>query len=242
MTKKNINKILSRGDTVSGKQVQNDKVRDCRTTFAMTEQRGRSMVEMLGVLAVIGVLSVAGIAGYTSAMRSYRANEIVNAASMLFMLGLAQNAGEGTGTLEYSSVAGQLPSGCGGITYKGDKATLDVNITDEDVCNQVKVKLGDKAGTCTVATSPATGYTLTVTLGDATNPVYDYDKWEKGDCEDGYVFVNAPNNGCARTLEEATQYCLTFSGFGVTGASVALRPSNYAPGIDPPWKDYFKCD
>ena len=128
-------------------------------------ESGRSMIEMLGVLAIIGVLSVGGIAGYTSAMRSHRANEIVNATSMLFMLGLAQNAGEGTGTLEYSSVAAQLPTGCGGITYKGDKATLDVNIEDETICKQVKTKLGDKvtAGDC--SSSP---YNLTITFGETT--------------------------------------------------------------------------
>ena len=46
-------------------------------------ESGRSMVEMLGVLAIIGVLSVGGIAGYTMAMKNYKANEIINAASML---------------------------------------------------------------------------------------------------------------------------------------------------------------
>jgi type II secretory pathway pseudopilin PulG len=44
-----------------------------------TNESGRSMVEMLGVLAIIGVLSIGGIAGYTMAMNRYRANEIVNA-------------------------------------------------------------------------------------------------------------------------------------------------------------------
>ena len=36
--------------------------------FSKTEQSGRSMVEMLGVLAIIGVLSVGGISGYSKAM------------------------------------------------------------------------------------------------------------------------------------------------------------------------------
>lgn len=76
-------KILSRGDTVGGKQVQNDEVRDCHATARNDGESGRSMVEMLGVLAVIGVLSVAGIAGYTSAMNTYRANEAVNQALRL---------------------------------------------------------------------------------------------------------------------------------------------------------------
>ncbi len=136
----------------------------------MAGETGRSMIEMLGVLAIIGVLSVGGIAGYTSAMRSHRTNEILNATSMLYMMGLAQNAGEGTGTLTFDTAFGasMRPSGCGGITYKGDTATLDVNIEDETICKQVKTKLGDKAGDCTAATGDATGYTLTVTLGEVT--------------------------------------------------------------------------
>jgi type II secretory pathway pseudopilin PulG len=47
-----------------------------------TNESGRSMVEMLGVLAIIGVLSIGGIAGYTQAMRKYRVNEAVNAITM----------------------------------------------------------------------------------------------------------------------------------------------------------------
>ena len=46
-------------------------------------QSGRSMVEMLGVLAIIGVLSVGGITGYKMAMDRHRANEILNAWSLL---------------------------------------------------------------------------------------------------------------------------------------------------------------
>ena len=35
-------------------------------------ERGRSMIEMLGVLAIVGVLSVGGISGYTKAMSKYK--------------------------------------------------------------------------------------------------------------------------------------------------------------------------
>ena len=56
---------------------------------------GRSMVEMLGVLAIIGVLSITGIYGYTIAMRKYRANEIVQAASVLAIMAQSANSGEG---------------------------------------------------------------------------------------------------------------------------------------------------
>ena len=188
------------------------------------EENGRSMVEMLGVLAIVGVLSVGGIAGYTSAMRSYRANEIVNATSMLFMLGLAQNAGEGTGTLEYSSVAGQLPSGCGGITYKGDKATLDVNIEDETICKQVKTKLGDKAGDCTAATTPATGYNLTVTLGESSGVgtvpiIYDFlkDDPDYNSClEDGGTDAYC---GCMIDFDDDHETCSDFSSCIASGRS-----------------------
>jgi len=42
------------------------------------EQRGRSMIEMLGVLAVIGVLSLAGLAGYQKAMAKHKLNKTIN--------------------------------------------------------------------------------------------------------------------------------------------------------------------
>ena len=45
-------------------------------------ERGRSMVEILGVLAIIGVLSFGGIQGYKYAMDKHRANDIVNEVNM----------------------------------------------------------------------------------------------------------------------------------------------------------------
>lgn len=38
-------------------------------------QKGRSMIEMLGVLAIIGVLSAGGIAGYSKAMMKHKTNK-----------------------------------------------------------------------------------------------------------------------------------------------------------------------
>ena len=46
-----------------------------------SEQSGRSMIEMLGVLAIVGVLSVAGIAGYSKAMAKYKVNKLVDQVS-----------------------------------------------------------------------------------------------------------------------------------------------------------------
>lgn len=48
-----------------------------------TNENGRSMIEMLGVLAIIGVLSVGGIAGYSKAMSKYRTNKMIDQATML---------------------------------------------------------------------------------------------------------------------------------------------------------------
>jgi len=58
-------------------------------------QKGRSMVEMLGVLAIIGVLSVGGIAGYTAAMNRYRANQILDMASKTAVIAQTLKSGAG---------------------------------------------------------------------------------------------------------------------------------------------------
>ena len=60
-----------------------------------TNESGRSMVEMLGVLAIIGVLSIGGIAGYTLAMNRYRANEILNAAALVSIAATSARGGVG---------------------------------------------------------------------------------------------------------------------------------------------------
>ena len=46
-------------------------------------EKGRSMIEMLGVLAIIGVLSVGGIAGYSKAMHRYRVNKTIEQISLI---------------------------------------------------------------------------------------------------------------------------------------------------------------
>ena len=40
-----------------------------------SNQFGRSMMEMLGVIAIIGILTVGGIAGYSKAMEKYYVNK-----------------------------------------------------------------------------------------------------------------------------------------------------------------------
>ena len=52
-------------------------------TMIKTNEFGRSMIEMLGVLAIIGVLSVGGIAGYSKAMNKYKTNKVADNVSMI---------------------------------------------------------------------------------------------------------------------------------------------------------------
>ena len=102
-------------------------------------EKGRSMVEMLGVLAIIGVLSVGGIYGYTVAMNKYKANEIVQTASMVAVLAQSQNAGEGA-VAELSDlqnegkVAGISLNICSDADGKKKQVTLDSN---SDICKAV---------------------------------------------------------------------------------------------------------
>ncbi len=48
----------------------------------VSNQSGRSMIEMLGVLAIVGVLSVGGIAGYSKAMGKWRVSKMNEQISM----------------------------------------------------------------------------------------------------------------------------------------------------------------
>ncbi|MBR6411578.1 MAG: hypothetical protein IKS41_00240 [Alphaproteobacteria bacterium] len=51
-----------------------------------SNESGRSMVEMLGVLAVIGVLTVGGLAGYNYAITKHRVNTILNEISLRWVV------------------------------------------------------------------------------------------------------------------------------------------------------------
>lgn len=55
------------------------------TILSKNDQKGRSMVEMLGVLAIIGVLSVGGISGYSKAMAKFKLTKAQDQISMLLM-------------------------------------------------------------------------------------------------------------------------------------------------------------
>ena len=116
-----------------------------------TNESGRSMVEMLGVLAIIGVLSIGGIAGYTLAMNRYRANEILIAAALVSIAATSANGGVGaernlaelggieTLTLPAIEANGDISSTAAGIV------TIMVNSQYPNVANLVHTLSGDRA-------------------------------------------------------------------------------------------------
>ena len=122
-------------------------------------ESGRSMVEMLGVLAIIGVLSIGGIAGYTRAMRGWKANEILDAASRVAAMVQTKLATE---NMTYSEMVGNdtaVTKIAGGsvtqITAYGAAATSNANTVvvqlasgNSDVQTTIMEKLGCTATPC----------------------------------------------------------------------------------------------
>ena len=124
------------------------------TKTNLTSQNGRSMVEMLGVLAIIGVLSVGGIAGYSAAMRKYRANVLLNQASIA-AADIAGQIASGSPNLDLSGYNasqdfGSISSvkGSNGLdNYQegDDQFTLVMEDVDEEICALMQKQLGQRS-------------------------------------------------------------------------------------------------
>ncbi len=119
-----------------------------------TNETGRSMVEMLGVLAIIGVLSVAGVGGYKAAVRKALANNLLNQASMR-ATDVATKIGSGNlDALDSDSFAGNLgggvtmssavkgPDGYADYDESDEQFTLTMEGVDEELCQQMQSMAG----------------------------------------------------------------------------------------------------
>lgn len=118
----------------------------------LNQESGRSMVEMLGVLAIIGVLSIGGIAGYTMAMNRYKANELLNAASMLNVIALSQNITSGksyANLVDNHAVAGVDASK---ITIT-EADTITVDTGSADICQTMRNIAGENRVECADGTA-----------------------------------------------------------------------------------------
>ena len=103
-------------------------------------EKGRSMVEMLGVLSIIGVLSVGGISAYSTAMEKHKANELMAATMQEAVLISAQLA-TGKTNPSLSSFNNSLFASASTVTGT-DNFKIVLNAVDEDVCKQMKSMLG----------------------------------------------------------------------------------------------------
>ncbi len=130
-----------------------------------TNESGRSMVEMLGVLAIIGVLSIGGIAGYSMAMNRYRANEALDMANkyaVVLFAGAQTYAATHGETSSYSkptlydaglttdSTSKSKTPGGSTITANSigeDGVTLDITFPTDAVCKAAVSILGE-TGNC----------------------------------------------------------------------------------------------
>ena len=119
-------------------------------------QNGRSMVEMLGVLAIIGVLSVGGVYGYSLAMNKYRANEILQTASLLVIMAQAKDAGSGE-CLTLSSTG--LSTTIAGIEVDME---VDLDVTGDLPSVAIRINNNNAASICTTIwnTVSSVGYQI----------------------------------------------------------------------------------
>lgn len=111
-----------------------------------TNESGRSMVEMLGVLAIIGVLSIGGIAGYVLAMRRHMANETANQIMMAsVILQTGQIPDEDIRVGQYAEVIigdDDDPTADAIIKANPERAPIKVNV-DKEACPMLKRLLAD---------------------------------------------------------------------------------------------------
>ena len=102
-----------------------------------TQETGRSMVEMLGVLAVIGVLSVGGIAAYKNAMNKHEANSIRNEVNRRVVVWASDNAfGRGYSSFNENALGyqWQAPE----YEDKDDFIQFGVSGIEAEICEKVK--------------------------------------------------------------------------------------------------------
>ena len=126
-----------------------------------TNESGRSMIEMLGVLAIIGVMSVGGLAGYTKAMNQYKAQQTISQihelASRLTALGDQTNSYAGltnASAIKMGVVPATLISGGDLVSAFGSTVTVaaaDLATTGDNLAWTVEYRNVPKAVCTTLA-------------------------------------------------------------------------------------------
>ena len=94
-------------------------------------QKGRSMVEMLGVLAIIGVLSAAGLAGYSKAMFKYKVQKTVDIVMQIFQR-YAELELKDTSNIPYGMKKNGLFPECEEVTIDSQYCKLPIGEISDD--------------------------------------------------------------------------------------------------------------
>ena len=178
-----------------------------------TNETGRSMVEMLGVLAIIGVLSVTGVAGYKAAVRKALANNLLNQASMratdvatqigsgnLDSLGNdAFDGNLGSGVTMSSAVKG--PDGYADYDESDEQFTLTLEGLDEELCQQMQSMAGGSRSVVRAVLCDGDKAILTFNKDLSANPVSsDFDGNKEGCESSGRTYCD--NDTCIPATEE----------------------------------------
>ena len=168
-----------------------------------TNESGRSMVEMLGVLAIIGVLSVAGIAGYTTASAKNRANQILNGASVRAIVVSTQiQRGANTPTLgEFTDneVGGakfgtEVKNAAGTATWAttDKRFSLTLENVPAEVCTQMKAMIGENG----IIRDISQNCTTITYNNDLTATTFITDNKDSTSCESAGGAWNASTKTC----------------------------------------------
>ena len=159
-------------------------------------QKGRSMVEMLGVLAIVGVLSVGGVYGYGVAMKKHKANELLHQASMLATTISAQamtNNGAlpqtitSFGNSSYGTFSTSVSDALNGKGF-----SITIKNVDSGACTQLEKMAGGmvREATCDGTTATITYYKNLATndeegkagivgsLNNSEEPLVEYEKFQ----------------------------------------------------------------
>ncbi len=196
----------------------------------LSNECGRSMVEMLGVLAIIGILSVTGITGYKTAMTKHKANELLNEASKRAVIVAAKiAAGQPTNINEFDNTVGDITITLNSYTAGSPTFSFSLATPDAAVCEQMKATVGTDSKNPVVDCNTNT-LTYNVDLGTSVTMTPSVPPAESNGCEE---------------CETAGKLCISDSSHSVYECvdkpmgCEACRPDQYCEYTA---FNYFECD
>ena len=113
----------------------------------LTNQTGRSMVEMLGVLAIAAIITLGGLSGYRMAMNKFRANGIAELIAIASIYAQAHN----TAIASFSDLEDEydeaLPE-CVSDISAGTDGKVTITFEASDHCADIMSMVGASFGKC----------------------------------------------------------------------------------------------